>query len=52
MTEGIKGIIAQLEHQRAAIDRALAALREIEGIEASVITPKPARHDHFKTGQP
>ena len=34
MTEGLKGIIAQLEHQKAAIERALAALREVEGIEA------------------
>ncbi len=32
MTEAIKGIIAQLEHQKAAIDRALAALREVEGV--------------------
>jgi hypothetical protein len=38
MADGIKGIIAQLEKQKAAIDRALVALREIEGIEEP--TPK------------
>jgi hypothetical protein len=32
MAEGFTGIINQLEQQKAAIERALAALREIEGI--------------------
>ena len=34
MTEGLASIITQLERQKAAIDRALVALREIEGITA------------------
>lgn len=34
MNEGFNGIIAQLERKKTAIERALAALREIEGIEA------------------
>lgn len=34
MTEGFSGIIAQLERQKEAIDRALTALREVEGIGA------------------
>jgi hypothetical protein len=32
MTEGFAGIIKQLERQKTAIDHALAALREIDGI--------------------
>ena len=47
MTEGIASIIAQLERQKTAIDRALAALREIEDIAApgtaaptSTVTPE------------
>jgi hypothetical protein len=40
LTHAIKGIIVQLAQQRAAIDRALVALREIEGIEA----PSPRRN--------
>jgi hypothetical protein len=35
MTEGLYSIITQLEGQRAAIDRALAALREVNGTESS-----------------
>lgn len=34
MAEGLTGIINQLEQQKAAIERALAALREIEDIAA------------------
>jgi hypothetical protein len=34
MAEGFTGIIHQLEKQKAAIERALAALREIEDIAA------------------
>ena len=33
MAEGFASIIAQLEKQQSAIQRALAALREVEGIE-------------------
>jgi hypothetical protein len=42
MTDGLDGIIAQLEHQRAAIERALAALREAEGIEAPASSASPS----------
>lgn len=35
MTEGFYSIIAQLEGQRAAIDKALAALRDVGGTESS-----------------
>jgi hypothetical protein len=34
MTDGLASIITQLERQRAAIDRALVALREVEGSDA------------------
>jgi hypothetical protein len=34
MIEGIEGIPVQLRHEKAVIDRALAALRGVEGIEA------------------
>ena len=35
MAEGLNGIINQLERQKTAIERALASLRGIEGIEAA-----------------
>jgi hypothetical protein len=35
MTEGFYSIITQLEGQRAAIDKALAALRDVNGTESS-----------------
>ena len=38
--DGLTSIIAQLEKQKAAIERALAALREVEGIEP--VAPAPA----------
>jgi hypothetical protein len=34
MAEGLTGIIAQLERQKTAIERALSALRAVEGSEA------------------
>jgi hypothetical protein len=34
LTDGLANIIAQLERQMTAIEKALAALREVEGIEA------------------
>jgi hypothetical protein len=37
MTEGLNGIIARLERQKTAIEHALSALRDVEGIE----TPDP-----------
>ena len=42
MTDALSGIIAQLERQRSAIDRALEALREVEGIDAT--SAAPVRH--------
>ena len=38
---GLKDAIAQLEQQHAAIERALAALREIDGIAALPAAPGP-----------
>jgi hypothetical protein len=43
MTEGIKNVIAQLEQQKAAIERALAALREVEGPAEPVSAPAATR---------
>ena len=40
MAEGFKNIIAQLEQQKAAIERALAALQEVEAAPASAVTAK------------
>jgi hypothetical protein len=34
MDEGLNGVIAQLERQKTAIEHALAALRDVEGIGA------------------
>jgi hypothetical protein len=39
MADGLNGIIAQLERQKAAIDRALAALRNLEGTETPAAAP-------------
>jgi hypothetical protein len=42
LTDGLTSIIAQLERQKTAIDRALAALREVDGAaagEPNVNTP-------------
>ena len=41
MTEGFASIITQLERQKVAIERALAALREVDGI-APPVTPAAA----------
>jgi hypothetical protein len=38
MTNGIKDVIKKLEQQGKAIERALAALREVEGAETSEAT--------------
>jgi hypothetical protein len=52
MTQGLKGIIAQLEHQKMAIERALAALREVEGVEAPAASaPAPGVPAKRKSGQ-
>jgi hypothetical protein len=49
MTEGLSGIIDQLERQKSAIERALMALREVAEVAAlgtgtptSVATPEPS----------
>ena len=42
MTDGLASIIAQLEQQKAAIERALAALRDI-GTTAPAASAPPAR---------
>ena len=44
MTASITGIIDQLEQQKAAIERALAALRAIETAEAPARNPQ-GRYD-------
>src|ERR1019366_2714659 len=42
MAEGLNGIITQLERQKLAIDKALAALREIGGVdELATEVPTP-----------
>jgi len=42
MADQLNDIITQLERQRAAIDRALAALRDIDGAGATPSAPKSA----------
>jgi Mg2+ and Co2+ transporter CorA len=42
MTDGFASIIEQLERQKAAIERALAALREVDGTVAAAATAAPA----------
>jgi hypothetical protein len=42
MTEGFGSIITQLERQKTAIDRALVALREVDGIGALPASPTSA----------
>ena len=41
MTNGLKEVIKRLEHQRTAIERALTALREVDGTAAEA-TEAPA----------
>ena len=48
MTDGLTGIIAQLERQKAAIERALEALREVEGIEAPTPKATPAKRSSVR----
>src|SRR6266853_5502692 len=42
MTDGLASIITQLERQRTAIDRALVALRGVDGIGASGTATTPS----------
>jgi hypothetical protein len=41
MANGLKDIITQLEQQKTAIERALAALREVDGLSPDSATPAP-----------
>jgi hypothetical protein len=43
MPQGSKSIIAQLEQQKAAIQRALDALREVDEIGDATVTPTPKK---------
>jgi hypothetical protein len=42
LTEGLTSVIAQLKRQKTAIERALTALREVEGVEPAGAAPAPA----------
>jgi hypothetical protein len=42
LTEGLTSIIAQLERRKTAIERALAALREVEVVEPAAAATAPA----------
>lgn len=42
MTDGLMSIIAQLEQQKAVFERALAALREVDGAATSQAVSSPA----------
>ncbi len=42
LTEGLTSVIAQLERQKTAIERALAALRGVEGMEPAAHASSPA----------
>ena len=51
MTNGLKEVIKGLEQQKTAIERALAALREVDGttVESSVpVAAAPARRGRAK----
>jgi hypothetical protein len=52
MTEGFDSIVAQLEHQKTAIERALAALREVEGIAAPAATAPSSIAPAKRRGRP
>jgi hypothetical protein len=48
LTEGLTSVIAQLERQKTAIERARAALRDVEGIEAPAPAPAISELATFK----
>jgi hypothetical protein len=48
--DGLTGIIAQLEKRKTAIERALAALREVEGIEGAASAPASSAPVKRKAG--
>ena len=39
MAGGLQGIVAELEQQKSAIDRALSALRGVEGVSNENMVP-------------
>jgi hypothetical protein len=51
MTEGLISIITQLERQKSAIERALVALREAEGV-AALNTAAPASAVNLEASKP
>jgi hypothetical protein len=52
MTDGFASIIDQLERQKAAIERALAALREVEGTAtAAPASREPATRNATSSGR-
>ena len=52
MAEGFKNIIAQLEQQKAAIERALAALQEVDAAPAAVTAKRRGRPPGVKSKAP
>ena len=52
MTEGFDSILAQLEHKKTAIERALAALREVEGVAAPITTGSSSGAPAKRRGRP
>jgi hypothetical protein len=52
MTEGFGSIVAQLEHQKTAIERALAALREVEGVAAPAAIASSSSAPAKRRGRP
>jgi hypothetical protein len=50
MAKGLDDIVAQLEQQAAAIERALAALREVEGTPAPATAAKSSAGPTKRTG--
>jgi hypothetical protein len=48
--DGLTGIIAQLEKQKTAIERALTVLREVEGIGPAAPAPRPSAPAKRKPG--
>jgi hypothetical protein len=52
MTEGLGSIVAQLEHQKTAIEQALAALREVEGVVAPAAASSSSSAPAKRRGRP
>jgi hypothetical protein len=52
MAEGLKNVIEQLEQQKAAIERALAALRDVDAAPAAVVAKRRGRPPGVKSKAP